>query len=935
MLKKIFTFAMLAIATIALAQQNPVLPLDPSVRTGTLENGLTYFIRHNNLPENRVDFHLAMRVGSMQEEEHQRGLAHFVEHMAFRGIEGFPGTSMTDYLQGHGLMWGRNINAFVSFNEMRFFLTGVPTTTEGLVDTCLRILRGWAGSLLMEDEYIEIERGVIREEWRTRESAMMRMVESWLPTIFDGAKYARRMPIGCINVINYSTPDDLRDFYRTWFRPDLQAVIVVGNVDVDAMEQQIIELFSDLTLDPDRPEHMMYPVPNNYEPLIAIATDPEATRTELVLFFKHNSMPFEIRNTQAAFVWNYMMRAAAQMMNQRFAEIVQRPNAPFAMASATDGDFFVAQTKNAWTVSASTDENKIDVALAAMMRETERARRFGFTHAEYEIARTNILQSHENAFNNRATMPTATFTTQLANKFINNAAAPGVEFQHMLIQQVAPNIPVEMINMAFQQIFKEDGKNVVVGLMGPEREGLVFPTEVQLLAVLESVWAEEIEPHVQETIDEPLISVPPTPGQIVNEERNEAFGTTVWTLQNGMRVVLKDTDFRDDQILMTASSVGGFSPFAINEPLDARFISNVLTLGGVGNFSAIELPRVLAGKTASANPTVGLTQHGFSGSSSIRDFETMLQLVHLHFTAPREDEEAFISLIQRFEMILRNQEAEPRAAFSDAINYALSGDNPMVARLTANDLASLNYVRMMQMFREIFNNPGSFTFTFVGNLDKENVRPLIEKYLASLPGQAVQGTFVPVPMNFRTGERENIFRREMQTPIANTFIARTGTVEFNQRNTILMDVFARILTMVFLEIVREEEGGTYHISASGSISRYPSGQALLQIMYDTAPDLVEHLNSIVLRELYAIIENGTPETEFNRVIEQLNVAHAVRLRENSYWLGILNTKHFFGDDNHTHFLDIVNSITREEVQKFARMFLEQENRVKVVMLPEL
>jgi zinc protease len=853
--------------------------------------------------------------------------------MGFRGIEGFPGTTMLDYLQDHGLRFGGNINAFVGFNEMRFFLTGVPSTTEGLVDTCLRILRGWAGGILMEEEYVEIERGVIREEWRTRESATMRMFENLLPGMFPGTRYAHRMPIGCINVINYSTIDDLVEFYKTWFRPDLQAVVVVGDVDVDAMEQRIIELFSDLTLDPNRPEHVHYPVPDNYEPLIAIATDPEATNTQIMLFFKHDLMPLEMRNTQNAFIWNYMMRAATQMMNQRFSEIVQRPNAPFAFASASDGDFFVAQTKNAWSVSSAADENYIDVALAAMMRETERARRFGFTHAEYEIARTNILQSHENAFNNRGTMNTSVFTQQLTSKFINNTSAPGVEYQYNLIQQIAPNIPVEMINQAFQAIFKEGGKNVVVALMGPEREGLIFPTEAELLTVLESVWAEEIEPHVQETIDEPLISVSPTPGQIVNEERNEAFDATIWTLQNGMRIVLKSTDFRDDQILMTASSWGGFSPFAMDEPLNSRMISSVMTLGGLGNFSAIELPRVLAGKTASANPTISLNQQGFSGSSSIRDFETMLQLVHLHFTAPRKDEDAFTSLIQRMDMVLRNQEAEPRVAFGDAISYALRGDNPIVARMTADDLAMLDYARMMQMFRQIFSNPGSFTFTFVGNLDKEAIRPVIEKYLASLPGQAVQGEFVSVPMDFRTGERENIFRREMQTPIANTFIARTGTIEFNQRNNILMNLFSRILTMVYLEIVREEEGGTYHISASGSISRYPSGQASLQILYDTDPDLVEHLNNIVLRELYAIIENGTPEAEFNRVIEQMNVAHAARLRENGYWLTVLNTKYFHGEDNHTYFLDIVNSITREEVQEFARVFLEQGNTVKVVMLP--
>jgi zinc protease len=933
-MRKFFTLALLAITVIALAQQNnPPLPVDPSVRTGKLVNGLTYFIRHNNLPENRADFYIAQRVGSMQEEEHQRGLAHILEHTAFGGTKNFPNSLLLDYLQDNGIRFGQNINAYTGWDETVYFLTNIPTTNQNLMDSCLLILHDWSNSLSLLDETIERERSVVREEWRTRGNAQMRLWEQLFPVVFPNNKYGSRSPIGTIDVIDNFTPDELRAYYQKWYRPDLQSIIIVGNIDVDEWEQKIKDLFSPIPLAPNRAERIFYPVEDNDKPIVAIATDVEARTAQIMMFFKHDALPMEMKNTQMGFVYNYMMSAAASMMNQRFAEITQAPDAPFAFAQAYDDNFFVAKTKNAWTVVAAAAEDKINDALGAMMRETERARQFGFTASEYEVARTNILQRYENAFNNRATQQNGAFSQQFVSAFINSTPIAGAEFNHNFIQQIAPNIPVEAINATFRQLFNADGKNVVVGVMGPERDGLVYPTENELLAVLSAVKAETIEPYAEQSIDEPLISTPPTAGTITKTAKDDVMNATVWTLSNGMTVVLKNTDFRDDQILMTAASIGGYSPFVANDPINSGMMNGLMTLGGVGNFSATDLPKVLAGKTVSAGPTVGLISQGFSGSSSIRDFETMLQLVYLYFTAPRKDEDAFKSLIQRIEPQLRNQDADPMTAFRDATAKALYGDNPMMARLKVEDLGKIDYDRVMEMYKQIFSNPGSFTFTFVGNIDEEKVRPVIEQYLASLPGQAAKGEFVSVPMGFIPGQTENIFRREMQIPKASTLITRMGTIERNQKNTILMNLFSQIINLVYTEKIREDEAGTYSVRAGGSISRYPAGQTILQISYDTNTEQVTHLNQIIVNELNDIAVNGPREIDFNRAREATLNSFAVSQRENAYWLGLLNTKYFYGEDDYSDYINTVNSITSKDVQDFVKMFLEQGNAAKVVMLP--
>ena len=931
-MKKTLLLAILFISLTAIAQQNPPQPIDPAVRYGQLENGLTYFIRQNKQPENRADFYIAQKVGSMQEEDPQAGLAHFLEHMAFNGTKHFPNKELLNYLEENGVKFGENVNAYTSFDETVYYLSNVPVIREGILDSALLILHDWSSEIALEGDEIESERGVIREEWRTRGGAQSRLWEKMLPVMFKDSKYANRLPIGSIDVINNFKHDEIRDYYDKWYRPDLQGIIIVGDIDPDKVEEKVKALFSKIEMPEDAAEREYFPVPDNDETIVSIASDPEATRTNLMIFYKHEPLPDEVKQSQTGFVINYVLNVASSMISDRFDEITQKPNSPFLGAYAYDDDYFVAKTKDAWTVVGVSADDKIKDALSAMIRETERMKKFGFTESEYERARENTLKSYENAYNNRDKQQNSVYSQEYVNSFINNEPFPGIEYEYNMIKMIAPNIPVEGINQTIASLIQDN--NMVISISGPDKEGLVYPSEQDILDVVKQVKAEDIEAYAEEISDEPLIATPPAAGEIIKTEKNEEFDATVWTLSNGMKVVLKNTDFKDDQILMTASSVGGYSQYAEQDPINSKTMSSIMTLGGVGNFSATNLRKVMAGKTASASPTVSLITQGFSGSSSIKDFETMLQLVYLYFTSPRSDKDAFDSFIERMESQLKNAEAEPMVAFSDSANYALYGDNPIVSRIKLEDLKKIDYTQIMKMYKQIFFNPGSFTFTFVGNIDEEAIKPAVLTYLASLKGEATQGEFLHVPMDVNTGKLKNVFQKEMQNPKASVFNVYTGKTERTLKNTLLMSMFDQILDIVYTEKVREDEGGTYGVSSRGSISRYPEDQTVLQIVYDTDPAKMEHLNSIVHKELHDIAANGPREADFNKVKEFMNKKYTESIKENSYWTGILSTYYFYNEDNHTEYLDTLNALTANDVKVFASDLLSQGNEIVVSMMPK-
>jgi zinc protease len=911
-----------------------VLPVDPDIRYGKLENGLTYYIRHNNQPENRADFYIAQKVGSMQEEDSQAGLAHFLEHMAFNGTKNFPGRkTMLDYLEKNGAKFGVNVNAYTSFDETVYNLSDIPVIREGIIDSCLLILHDWSSFISLENEEIDKERSIIKEEWRTRSGAQIRIWDKQLPVIFKDSKYADRMPIGKMSVVENFEYSVLKDYYHKWYRPDLQAIIVVGDIDVDQVENKIKTLFADIPKPVNPAERIYYPVPDNEAPIVSVVTDPEASNTLVTLYMKHDVLPAGVEKMSMQEYFLFVVKSlATQMLSNRFTEIAQKPDAPFAGTYVYDGSFFVSKTKDAWTTMALAKEGQVKETLASLFRENERVKRFGFTNAEVERAKVNLLKNYENSYNNRNTQHNKSYVQEYVRSFTDDEAIPGIEYEYNMVQQFAPMITADIINQIIEQFISE--KNLIITVTGPEKAGLTYPSETELLNVLKEVEQENITAYAEEAVAESLMETLPAKGSIVKEEKDPHFDATVWTLSNGMKVVLKKTDFKDDQILMSSISYGGLSWVDDSDIYNGQLASIMPSIGGIGNFNVIDLRKVLTGKNAHVNSVISNWTQGFSGSSSIKDQETLLQLTYLSFTAPRKDTEAYEATLSRIKNQLKNQDADPRTAFSDSITHAIYMDSPRAKKMEMADADKLDYDRMLSIYKQSFANPGSFVFVFVGTVDETTLRPLVEQYLASLPAGNKDAKYRELNLPKRSGEYRNIFTKGMQTPKASVFNQYRGFMDRNQKNVMTLSALKQVLDIVYVRTVREEEGGTYGVGAGALVQRIPNGETILQISFDTDPVKADKLNAIVHRELKKIAESGPEDVDLQKVKEYMAKKYQEDQTQNGYWSDILSTYYFYNEDDNTDYMSILNSITGEDVKNLTQKLLSQGNLIEVIMQPE-
>lgn len=916
------------------AQQQELqpLPIDPQVRYGKLPNGLTYYIRHNELPKERADFYIAQNVGSMLEEENQRGLAHFLEHMAFNGSKNFPDKGMDEFTESVGMRGGENFNAYTSFDETVYMIMNAPVTRESVVDSCLLILHDWSNFITLADSAIEKERGVIREEWRTRQDAQARLWEQQLPKMYPDSRYAHRMPIGTIDVINNFKPDELRDYYHKWYRPDLQAIIIVGDINVDRVEAAVKKIFADIPAPVNPAPRKMFEVADNDMPLISIATDKEASNTILSIFYKHEKMPQDMYGTIAGVVKDYIQSVAATMMNERFNEMVQKANPPFVAAQASDGDYMISKTKGAWSVAALVKENEVDSAMNALVTETERVKRFGFTPSEYDRARINVLKQYESIYNDRDKQRNSAFTNEYVRHFTEGGYIPGIETEYALIGQIAQAVPVEQVNKYIQDMIGE--KNIVISLTGPEKEGISYPTDEELLRDFMKAQRIPVEPYKETLSNEPLISELPAPGKITESKEDPLFGATVLTLNNGIKVVLKHTDFKKDEIVMTATSPGGSTLFGNKDIDNLKIFNEVIDLGGLGNFSSTDLNKLLAGKKVSCSPSLGMDSENMNGSSTPSDLKTLFELIYLYFTAPRMNEEAYASFENRMIAQLKNVELNPMVAFSDSLTKAIYNNNPRAMRIEPADFKNISYPRIMEMYKERFGDASGFVFTFVGNIDTDSIRPLVEQYLATLPanGKIEKGNVKEVPP-IRKGEYVNRFKRQMETPKASVVNFYSGQMDYNLENILTATMLKQVLDLVYMEKVREEEGGTYGVQTSARISTFPEGQTFLQAYFDTDPDKREQMNTIVRNELKRISDIGPRPEDFKKTQDNILKRHAENQQENSYWLNTLDNYYYKGFDGATKYVETLNGITPAKIQAFTKKLLGQGNSIEVVMEP--
>ena len=912
------------------------LPYDPDLRHGKLKNGLTYFIQKSTNPQGKASFFLPQKVGSMQENDNQKGLAHFLEHMAFSSTKHFP-ENVTSALEKRGVTFGRNINAYTSYDQTVYYLTDVPVADDyaGLIDTCMLILHDWCGYISLRDEDIDKERKVIKEEWRTRDGAGYRISTKQIKDIFAGSKYEDRSPIGDMDVVENFKYEELRDYYRRWYRPDLQGIIIVGDIDVDEVEKKVTKLFSTLEM-PKNPEMRIYhPVPDNDEPIISIITDKEATNISVSIYNKSDIIPFDKRNTKEFLLLHHLSTMAGSILSSRLSEIQQKPEAPFSYAYSAYSGFSVAMTKNAFTIAAGCKEGRVEDVFRVLEEEKERIRRFGFTESEIERAKTNLLKGYENRNNNRSTQTTGGYVDVILHNFLISGPITGVEFEYNLLKdELIPQMTVEVFNEWAKKYITD--KNIVVTLSGPEKEGIVYPQPQEIIKIMSDAKKADLKPYEDKVPEGNLISNLPAPGKVVKETKHDKYDLVEWTLSNDMRVTFKKTDFVADGIQMSASSYGGTSHFEDNEIFNAGMAANIAGIGGWGDFSSIDMDKMLTGKSVRVGSSISAQTQTMSGSSSIADLETMFQLIYLRFTAPRKDTEMFNTLIDRLKNQLLNQEANPNTTLSDSINYAMYGDNPRVFRIKAKDLDKLDYDRMLEIYRQCFSNPGSFVMQFTGSINEDSLRAYSEKYLACLPSGNKDIMYVDRNSEIRKGKYVNKFTKKGETPKASSYIMYSGTMEYIDTVSYSVQILNGVLSEVLRRSLRGEEGGTYGARSNYNIARIPKGQTTLTVSFDTDPQRIDEMNGIVFRELEKLANEGPAQEDFDKSRQSLLKNFETYQRLNGYWNAVLNSYYFLNEDENgsVDYQGQFMMVTKDRVKQLVKGLLDQGNCIEVVMITE-
>jgi len=929
-MKKLFSLLLMLVMLLAAKAQQmqmPPIPLDPAVKTGKLENGLTYYIRHNEWPEKRCDFYIAQRVGSMQEEDDQRGLAHFLEHMCFNGTTHFPGDALKQYLERIGVKFGENLNAYTAFDETVYNINNVNVETAGAIDSCLLILHDWSHDLLLEDKEIDKERGVIEEEWRMRRSAQMRLIEAALPTICKDSKYANRMPIGTMEVVKNFPYETLRSYYRKWYRPDLQALVIVGDVDPDAIEKKITEMFADIAPAPaDAAVREDYPVPDNKEPLVFIGKDKEYTGMVASIMFKSDPMPREMRGTLAYVAVDFMQDAVAGMLNERLNEITRQADAPFSGAGVNYGDFFVAKTKDALSLDISMKENRYAEGVKAAYRELLRASRNGFTESEYQRFKDEYLSQIDAAYEARDKRTNTSLVNAYVRHFLDNIPAAGIEWRHQNMHQIVPNLPLEVINKGFAKLSQE---NRAIVVFMPEKEGQTCPTEQELLSALTEVDAEDIAAFTEEVSTDPL--VPELKSKVkVKKITDDIYGSKLVTLSNGMKIHVKQTDYSPNKIIFRATSWGGNSLYSNDEYINTGNVGMVRQ-GGLGQFSAVELNKKLAGIQAGASANVGARTEGISGYCVKKDLETMLQLTYLCFTSPRRDDDAFTSQMERTRNAMKNQELDPRTAFTDSIVSIVYDNNVRAKRLKEADLDRISYDRLLEIYRERFANAGDFEFYMVGDVNADSVAPLLAQYLGALPAKGKKEQYKTIDQRMHKGERECYFTKEQDTPNSLNVFLYHAPIKETMKNDILVDMLQQAMTMLYTETVREDNGGAYGVPVNAGISDYPEEIANVQIVLPTAPEKREAMTKIVYDGIRQMMEEGPTEENLGKIKEYMLRSHQENLKDNDYWMESMVSRTRYDQDFVTGYEECVQGITVEDIKQMAKQIFSSGNRLVVGM----
>ena len=904
------------------------IPPDPEVITGTLENGLTYFVHENDEPENRTELRLAVNAGSILEDEDQLGLAHFVEHMAFNGTRNFEKQALVDYLESIGMQFGPHINAYTSFDETVYMLR-VPMDDPEMLSTAFQILVDWASGLLFDPEEVDKERGVVIEEWRGRRGAQARIQDRQFPVIFHGSHYAERLPIGDPEILETAPSEVLRRFYEDWYRPDLMAVVAVGDFEAAEMEAMIRERFSDLGGPADPRPRTETEVPIDHEPLSSIATDPEMPFTQVSVLYKQPPSP---RGTVGDFRRNVVRSLYSRMLNERLNELTVQADPPFLQGGVFGGGF--VRGVDASQFNAIVGEDGVERGLDALLTEAERVARHGFTASELEREKASVRRNYESRLAEVENRVSAGLAGRYVNVFLEGTPYPSVQAEVELLDAVLPGITLEETNAFAKGWLTEQGR--VITVAAPEKEGLAVPTEEEVTAIFAAVAEKEIEPYEAEEVAEALLAETPEGSAVASEETVEEIGVTIWELENGVRVVLKPTDFRDDEVIFSATSPGGTS-LAADEILGhARLASGLVSQGGVGEFDQIALDRQLADKDARAFASIGSLTEGMSGSASPQDLETAFQLIYLRFAAPRKDETAFEAFKAQTEM-MANFGAMPQFAVQDTVAVVMGQGHPRGGRTFAqqmDDRRGADLDAAFDFYRDRFADASDFTFYFVGTFDLDGIRPLVETYLGALPNLGRTEDWVDHGVDPPPGVIEKVVRKGLE-PQSRTAIYFTGDGEYSPEESFVMGAMADVLDIRLRELLREDLGGTYGVGVSASLSYRPDEEYRITIQFGSDPERAEELSAVAFEEIERLKAGGPDAEVVAKVRETQRRSKETDLRSNGYWRSQLSSFESRGlDIRGIPSYDMIESWTAEQVQQAAVRYLRTDQYVKIVLMPE-
>ncbi|MDL2261890.1 insulinase family protein [Bacteroidales bacterium OttesenSCG-928-I21] len=904
------------------------LPTDPKVLTGTMKNGMKYYIRSNAIPEKRAELTLVVNAGSVLEDEDQQGLAHFVEHMAFNGTKNFPENELVSYLESLGMKFGPEVNAYTSLDETVYGIK-VPTDSVEYVDKGLLVLYDWASQLTLDTEQIDAERGVIHEEWRMSQGAMNRMQEKYIKALLNNSRYAERMPIGKMEVVDNCDPDVLRRFYYDWYRPDLMAVVIVGDFDAKEMEKKIIDLFGTIKPHANPRERVYTSIPDNDELIVAVASDPESPISAVQMFYKR---PMKQMHTVGDYREKMVEALLSMMISSRLQELTLQEDPPFAYAGAAISEFI--GPIDVYMSIGMIQNNDVNKTLSALTRENKRMTEFGFTETELEREKISLLKMVEKQYNERDKQKSETYVNEYKSNYLfPHTPYPGIEFENEMYKKYVPTISLEEINTFAKTIVTD--KNAVIVVMMPEKEGVVVPTEHVVAKMYETALSQTVEPYVDKVIDKPLIASLPPKGKVSKVLKNKDLDYETWILKNGIKVVLKQTNFKDDEILFYAKSQGGYSVYEQKDDVSARIASSVAYESGLGGFDKAELQKYLAGKTVNLHPFIGEISEGFSGNSSIQDFETLLELIHSSFAQPKTTETAFISYINKEKGMLENSALSPESAWQDSLSWILSDYHPRRRPMSAKLLEEADYKRIRYIYNQRFNDPKNFTFYFVGNIDKKAAKPLIEKYLGSLSGVDRTEVFSDLGVRPPQGKIEKAIHKGKDDKCME-LIVFNGEMTYSAQNILDLQAFCEILSTQLLEEIREKESGVYTISAHPSFSKEPYPRYNVTIFFSCDPGREKELSAKIMNVIKSLQTNGISDADIKKVIEKQKRQLETRVKENSYWRNLLIQieEKEMSIEEYKNYPQMIENITVESMKSTANKFLNMNNYVKVYLMPE-